>query len=1035
MAVNKVNGFAAPYRSSTLRGEADSLVGRNGVLSIGSDVYESGGNVIIPPFKVIQQGLIFEKTNQTSIVKPLVLAPPYYVTVSAPTPTNTDDLVFQFARSPLDIAPNEVILAEYDGTEWRQLPRVSIDGVLADKAIEVIEKGQVGPYSGLLTTIVGGNYKNTAGLLFDKTGLKVRFDSDLLIPIVQSDPNNTWRRVDRVIYRRPVDDTNRVGIRKLVIGGSFAPTGSKTVFQTALNAGGSVSTNAKSVIASDNTAHVFYVEGFGANFNILYKKLSSDRSSVVTTGTILSGLDSNKYSIAIDSADRIHLVYQNSNNINLLILDIAGATVAGPIVIESQSSPSSNPMVAIDPLSTKLFITYEYLQGPNNRQIYFCTRDLAGNLVTPSVRITNTLSNVVNPYMDISSDLCAHLTYEDTGVIKYIVLDDIGNTVKNEQIVSASVGSTSFGTRVNNALKPAVKVTDNKEVLIFFMQKKNATDYGLSIWHDGTAFMPNLILSSDNFVNYSAYVDSFNNDIHIAVSQAGTYNYILMNKFVPVMNVPLLNVGVNDCFVTKDKLGSLLHSWSEKSTGLYTNFGTAQVPGDIGPVAIAGSLNNVILTDHEILFPSSVSVVPVIGMMMIISGSSNGNNANYLITDVQVQSKDAVNDTFVVTVSSPFANFESPAVNVLAQFQTPNGTTASFIKSVAEKDEIRALTTSEMPSDIILARISWPGPVILNYIPQSGVGVNSDLFGMYGDIDVDWSATTANALTMTNGLGIIDLLTATVYSVAGGSYVLAEGEALYVTLNGVNTNITPQVSSITSLPWATPIQVLGFRKNGEFHPHLFAVAGMGQLDIGEEIILGQDLSKAIRIRLGITSESTMAAYTSTTIIAPSDPYPTAISKIDAALAAFSLVQPEEEDFVVPAGGQSIFVKTVMEDWSPQNVHFDIVVSINGIKQKQDSTGGLTKSYRKVDEKTLEFSEALPEYAVVTIRKERTGAPPIGGGTDLTNIAVDMQPITNGSQSVGTLSKAFKSVFLKDTLSAQVYEIKVVSGVLQAVVVP
>lgn len=1035
MAVNKINGFAAPYRSATLRGEADSLVGRNGVLSIAQDVYEQGGSVVIPPFKVIQQGLIIEKTNVTSVIKPLALVPPYYVTVSVPSSAITDDLVFQFAKSPLDIAPNEVILAEYDGNEWRQLPRVSIDGVLADKAQEVIEKGQVGPYSGLLTSVVGGNYKNTAGLLFDKTGSKVRFDSDLLIPIVASDPNNAWRRVDRMVYRRPVDDVNRIGVRKLILGGSFAPSGPKTINLTALNAGGSVSTNTRSIIASDNTAHVFYMEGFGTSFKLLYKKVSSDRSTVVTTATIINTLDSNNYSLAIDSANHIHVVYQNAGNINLLILDINGAVVTGPIVVENQSSPCSNPTAVVDPLNAKLYIAYEYLQGPNNKQIYFCTRDLAGNLVTPSVRVTNTLSNVINPNIDVSSDLAVHMVYEDAGVIKFLVLDDIGNILEAEQIVSANVNSTSFGVRNNGATQPTVKVSDNKEVFIFFRQKKNATDYGMTIWHDGVSFLPNLILPSENFEHYSVYVDSMNNDIHFSISQAGMYNYILVNQFATVMNEPIILDGINDCFVTKDKFGSLLHSWSAKATGTYSNIGTPQNVDDIGPFVAAGSLNTLVLTDHQASFPISITTVPVAGMMMEITGSSNGNNTTYLITDVNVASINANNDTYIVTVSVGFTAPEAPATGVVAQFQTPDGTVASYVKSVAEKDEIRALTTNTLPSDIILARMSWPGPIILNYIPQSGVGVNSDLFGMYGDIDVDWSYTAANSLTMTNGLGIIDLLTSTVYNVAGGTYPMNEGDALYITLDGVNTNITPVVSSITSLPWATPIQVLGFRKNGEFHPHLFSVAGMGQLDVGEQIELGQDLSKAIRIRLGITSETTMAPYTSTTIIAPSDPYPTALSKIDAALAAFSLVVPQEEDFVVPAGGQSVFTATVMEDWSPLNTVFDIVVYINGIKQRQDTNGAQVLAYRKVDEKTIETSEVLREYDVVSIRKERTGAPPIGGGTDLTNIAVDMQPIANGSNSVGSVSKAFKSVFLKDSLSAQVYELKIIGGVLQAVAVP
>ena len=1035
MAVEKINGFAAPYRSKTFRGETDSLVGRNGVLAMADEVFESGGNVIIPPFQVVQEGLVYKKTNPTTIIKPVALTPPFYITVSAPTPIQTDDLVFQFARSPLDISPNEVILAEYDGFEWRQLPRVSIDGILEDKAQEVIEKGQVGPYSGLLTSIVGSNYVNSPGLLFDKTGMKIRFDSAFSTPIIASDPELTWRRVDRMIYRRPVDSENRIGVRELVLGGSFAPTGPKIIHQTNLNAG-SVPTNiTRSTIASDNTAHVFYTEGYGDAFQLKYKKVSTDRSSIVTSATLISTMTSPYFDVAIDSANRSYVVYQSNNDINMAVYDVNGSLVVGPLVVESLSSPCSNPTVRIDPLNTKLFIAFEYLQGPGNKQTYFCTRDFSGGIITPSLRINNTLTNIINPSIDVSSDLCVHMVYEEAGVIKYIVLDDIGGVVTVEQIVSANVGSTSFGTRVNNATRPTVKVSENKEIFILFRQKKNLTDYGLSIWHNGSAFMPNIITSGESFNTYSVNLDSFNNDLQLSLGQAGSLHLAIVRDNISSLVEVIETAGVNDCHVVKDKFGALFHTWASAIPGTYTNLGAPETPENIGAIAIPGSLNTLMLTDHQISFPAGISTVPAPGMMMVLSGSGAGNNAIYLIMGITLESIDSLNDTYVVTVQTPFANFESPATGVSTQFQTPDGSIGKFAKSVAEKDEIRALTTDTMPSDILLARISWPGPIILNYIPQSGIGVNSDLFGMYGDIDVDWGFTAPNSLTMTNGLGIVDLLTATVYTASGGTFFMNEGDALYVKLDGVNTNITPIVAPITSLPWALPIQVLGFRKNGEFHPHLFSVAGMHQLDIGEQIELGEDLSKTVRIRLGITNDVTMAPYTSTVIIAPSDPYQTAISKLDGALAAFSMDTPQEEDFLVGPGGQSVFVKTAMDDWSPLNTELDIAVYVNGIKQKQDVTGGLTKDYRKNDEEEIEFATPIPELSVVTIRKERAGAPPIGGGTDLTNIAVDPQPVANASNSIGTVSKAWRSVFLKDTLSSQVYELKVVGGTLQAVLVP
>lgn len=65
---------------------------------------------------------------------------------------------------------------------------------------------------------------------------------------------------------------------------------------------------------------------------------------------------------------------------------------------------------------------------------------------------------------------------------------------------------------------------------------------------------------------------------------------------------------------------------------------------------------------------------------------------------------------------------------------------------------------------------------------------------------------------------------------------------------------------------------------------------------------------------------------------------------------------------------------------------------------------------------------------------------IGGGgggssTDLTNISVDMQPVTSGSHSVGTLAKPWKDIYLKDKSTSDIWRLEVDGGILQAVAVP
>lgn len=1033
MSVQKVNGFAAPYRSATFRAETDALVHRNGILSMEEDITEDNGDVIVPPFEIVQEGLVIKKTNVTTVVKPIGLKAPYYLTVNAPTPTNSDDLVFQFAKSPYDISSNEVILADYDGIEWKMPAFVSIDGLLEAKFQDVIDMKEVGPYSGLLTSIDGSNYKNTSGLIFDKRGDKIVFEKELLVPSVGSDPNPTWRRVDRMVYRRPADTENRIGVRKFLVGGTYAPTGSKKSNYTEISNPTKVSTISNVVISQDNTVNFFYTEGFGSEFTIRYKKFSSDRTTMLNQNELVANNSSDQFNVAMDASGNMHVIYESFGDIKLLILDPTGAVLYGPIVVDGVDNPCANPQVAIDPLNLRLFIAFEYLQGPNNKQLYIATRDLTGALITPAVRITDTITNTIHPSIDVSDDLLVHMAYEESGVIKYLVLDDIGQVVTEAKIVSAATGSASFGTLVNNAFDPILKVADNKEVFIAFRQRKNSSDYGIAIYSNGSAFLPNLISASENITNFSMCLDSFDNDLHICASQAGRVDYVLVKDRSVAMSETLQNAGADVGGIKKDRFGSLVHTWTNLPPGTFTNTGTAKGISHIGPIAVSGLQNPLALEANQLSFPTSISIVPKVGMRISVAGSTKGNNGNYVISVVDTQSINATNDTYVLTVEEDFTAVESPASPATAQFANPDGNTCAFIKSVADLGDVRALRTTELSSDVILARISWPGPIILNYIPQSGIGVNSDLFGMYGDIDVDWAATAANTLTMTNGLKIIDLVTSNTYSVSGGSFPMQDGDALYVTMDGTNFNITPGVSPITALPWATPIQVLGFVKLGEFHPHLFSVAGMGQLDVGEQIVLGQDLSKAIRLRLGITSEASMGAYTSATIINATDPYHVAIGKLDAYAAAFGLDHALEDEYVVtnPAGA-TIFTAVDVVSWNADNNYIDIVVFVNGQKQRQDKTGGLTRDYRKISTTQIEFAYTVPKNAQVIIRKERTGAPPVAASIDLTSIGVQPQPQANGSQSIGSTAKGWKNLYMKDTLSNKIYEIKIVNGVLQAV---
>ena len=48
-----------------------------------------------------------------------------------------------------------------------------------------------------------------------------------------------------------------------------------------------------------------------------------------------------------------------------------------------------------------------------------------------------------------------------------------------------------------------------------------------------------------------------------------------------------------------------------------------------------------------------------------------------------------------------------------------------------------------------------------------------------------------------------------------------------------------------------------------------------------------------------------------------------------------------------------------------------------------------------------------------------------------NLAVNITPQTDGALSVGTETKAFNALYLKDTVTGQIYRIEIENGVFQA----
>jgi len=323
---------------------------------------------------------------------------------------------------------------------------------------------------------------------------------------------------------------------------------------------------------------------------------------------------------------------------------------------------------------------------------------------------------------------------------------------------------------------------------------------------------------------------------------------------------------------------------------------------------------------------------------------------------------------------------------------------------------------------------------------------------------ISWEIAAADTLRFTDKIFVKIAGRADTYELGitgNNDFVLADGECLYVDIpEGAGPTLTPVVAAIEDVPvnptdvgFSPRIMVLFYREGGT----IYGTLDIPEISSGETVVIGQDLPTDIRTRLGITSESTFEAYTSTFKILLGDSYATAISKLDAAINAEEIARAagdsnlqsqinaiqndraKEEGFTVGVGGQSVF-NVAGFTWDADQTVFDLVVRVNGVQVEMDPTGGFNRDYRKNSDSQIEFAYTVPENARVVIRQERTGGGG-GGGSDLENINVDPKPDTNGARSLGAVTKAWQYLYLKDAATSQVYRFEIVNGVFNIEEVP
>lgn len=318
--------------------------------------------------------------------------------------------------------------------------------------------------------------------------------------------------------------------------------------------------------------------------------------------------------------------------------------------------------------------------------------------------------------------------------------------------------------------------------------------------------------------------------------------------------------------------------------------------------------------------------------------------------------------------------------------------------------------------------------------------------------------------------------TITVTQLANDAVETAKIKNLNVTTDKLNNKAVTN-AKIDDLAVATANIQLDAVTNSRIAPvsvttDKIATGGVQNSNIQTGAVTGNKLSTAYRYRIGVNGDLTYEDYIAPTNIQASDTYPTAISKLDAAIANINTSTPQMHREVATLGQTVIDVPLAMafafDDGIP-----DIEFTVNGKKQ------ALGIEYNKTSTVRITSTYPFPAGADLLITKERTGGLPTvvngvdvklngalivgsatsinlvgtgvasvtdngggevevnisggggGGAVDLSAVNQDIVPDTNGARSQGSVTKGWDAIYLTDKTTGEVYKLQIDNGFLSA----
>jgi len=543
MTTSKLMRFGAPYRSKTFNDKENIVFGSNGVIS-GGEVTQSGMVVTIAaPFTFIQNGLLVTIPDVSlSLTLAAGLVAPYFVAVNVSSSIEnlSEVLTPVIVKRPQDVTANVVLVAEYDGIEWRNLPKLQIKERVDAVSNQNVFTGSIGVCSGFSISKDVSNFYVDPGSLIGVDGVGVTKDETTTLSKVAAPFNDSqaYDRIDPIIFRKPSDSSYRVGTIKSVTGPSFVGT-SGTYAETPVNFGASqvASPVIKGVIGSTSTV-MAYIEGTTLKFILFDADLVPGAPVTVATNVI-------EFQFTSNFAGTLDFIYTDSVSaqvsLNFLRISTVGAVITGPTVIYTSLKILHHPDIVCIGKTTdyKLHIAVCKEGTGTVREIGYIRIASDGTSIdTPYITWIDYVSKLQNISLakdDDDSLLFIGFDNDDTGKA-YLATYDAGTPTFLSAPTAAAlpvelqteVYNIGAATTMPTSGAKGVKVfrTDNKETFAFWQQPLlTPGEFGIGMYNYRYKQLfgyKSLVFDNTDVLNFSASVDGLNNFYAVTVDLTGT---------------------------------------------------------------------------------------------------------------------------------------------------------------------------------------------------------------------------------------------------------------------------------------------------------------------------------------------------------------------------------------------------------------------------------------------------------------------------------------------------------------------------------